>query len=250
MNKLFVHWVEHFYWTLTNNQHSMSDTTQDVSVADATIVPEVAAVPEVTPENPEVTPENPEPTPEHSPLDDLSEEELLAAIEAAIEASEKPTEPVSFPEPKAKNAELDSEIQALLKQKESELEEAKRNLQEKQSQSEQIESAWWMLNQALPDLPDILTKLVAWEEGALPIFYRKDFQERLQSDTVLWPLIDAHVRGEKPDYPGFIRSLAAAKMKSMPQTATAPKEPVIPANEEPQTPWAMLSRNKKTISLT
>ena len=51
-----------------------------------------------------------------------------------------------------------------------------------------------MLNEALPDLPDILTKLIAREENALPTFYRKDFQDRLQSDQILWPLVEAHIR--------------------------------------------------------
>ncbi len=110
--------------------------------------PEVESptVPEVTPTEPvvEPTPEVVTPT-ETSSLDDLSEDELMAAIEAAIEASEKPTEPVSFPKSTPKDevsADLNSEIKELLQLKESELAEAKRTLQEKQSQSEQIESAW------------------------------------------------------------------------------------------------------------
>lgn len=108
---------------------------------------ETPTVPEAEPTEPVVEPTTLEVVPptETSSLDDLSEDELMAAIEAAIAASEKPTEPVSFPkvQPKeAVSAELDSEIKALLQQKESELEEAKRTLQEKQSQSEQIESAW------------------------------------------------------------------------------------------------------------
>lgn len=94
------------------------------------------------------TPETPidastEAAPEVTPVvDDFSEEELQAAIDAALAAYEKPTEPVSFPKKEEVNVELDSEIQALLKQKDSELEETKRSLQEKQLQSEQIESAW------------------------------------------------------------------------------------------------------------
>jgi hypothetical protein len=51
----------------------------------------------------------------------------------------------------------------------------------------------------------------------------------LQKDSVLWPLIEAHIKGEQPDYPGFIRGLAAAKMKAMPKTADAEKEPTPPA---------------------
>jgi len=110
---------------------------------------ETSTTPETpTDASPEVTPEtstdaSPEATPEVTPVvDDFSEEELQAAIDAALAAYEKPTEPVSFPKKEEVNAELDSEIQALLKRKDSELEEARRSLQEKQSQSEQIESAW------------------------------------------------------------------------------------------------------------
>lgn len=115
-------------------------------VIEATPEVESPAVPEITPTEPAVEPaEEVVPPTETSSIDDLSEDELMAAIEAAIAASEKPTEPVSFPKVQPKeevSAELDSEIKELLKLKESELEEAKRTLQEKQSQSEQIESAW------------------------------------------------------------------------------------------------------------
>ena len=110
------------------------------------VTPEAVETPIET-ETP-ATPETPtdasiEATPEVTPVvDDFSEEELQAAIDAALAAYEKPPEPVSFPKKEEVRANLDSEIQALLQQKDSELEEAKRSLQEKQSQSEQIESAW------------------------------------------------------------------------------------------------------------
>lgn len=231
----------------------MSDVTNSTESVEAPVTPEVVVenAPEVTPE---VTPTEPqvEPTPEISSLDDLSEEELMAAIEAAIAASEKPTEPVSFPKVQPKeevSAELNSEIKELLQLKESELAEAKRTLQENQSTTEQIESAWWMLNEALPDLPDMTTKLIAWDADAIPVFYRKDFQERLQSDPILWPLIEAHGRWEKPDYPGFVRSLAASRVKAMPKTSEADKEPTIPEADQVLTAGQMLSRGKKTISL-
>ena len=154
MNKQIVHWVEHNLNTYPLNPHRMSDTIQDAPVETTEVVAEPTPVEPVVEEKVE----------QPSPLDDFTDEELQAAIEAAIAASEKPTEPVSFPKSQKEEgvkAELDSEIKALLQQKESELQEAKQTLQEKQSQSEQIESAWSMLNQALPDLPDILTKLIS-----------------------------------------------------------------------------------------
>ena len=106
---------------------------------EVTPTPETPATPEPSSETPEVTPET---TPETPVDNDFSDEELQAAIDAALAAYEKPTEPVSFPKKEEVRANLDSEIQALLQQNDSELEEAKRSLQEKQSQSEQIESAW------------------------------------------------------------------------------------------------------------
>jgi len=39
-------------------------------------------------------------------------------------------------------------------------------------------------------------------------------------------------------------------MKAMPKTSEAPNEPTIPAPDQIVTPGNILSRNKKTISLT
>ena len=103
---------------------------------------------------PVVEPEVPVPEPEPKIELDISEEDIQAAIDQALASFDKPTEPVSFPKEEAVKEDLNSEIQALLKQKESELESTK-------SELEQVESAWQMLNQAIPDLPDVLTKIVA-----------------------------------------------------------------------------------------
>lgn len=108
--------------------------------------PVVDPVPEAV--DPTPPPETPEPAPAEEKQDglgDLTDEELNAAIDAAQEildaAAKKPSKPTNFPEKKEAVA-LDSDIDALIQQKDTEIEAAKQTAQEATTKMQDVEKAW------------------------------------------------------------------------------------------------------------
>lgn len=222
------------------------------------VAPEVS---DITPET--VVSENPVVTePEMDIFNWMSEEELTTAIaEAMWKSSEStPTEPTSFKNKDDVTTEdpndLSSEIERLNNEiiwkvdLEAEIETLKDELTQKTEHTNQIEEAWASLTTEIPDLQDILTWIVAKSDDAVPLHYKKENWERVASNKVIWPLVLSLLKWEDLNIPEFVKSLTASRVNAMPRTSATSKEPTDVPSRSVQNAASILTKNRKTISIT
>jgi len=208
----------------------MSDTIIDTPSTTEPASPTVdtpAVTPEVTPGSTtdstttDIAPVTTD-TPSTDLIDEMSEAELLAAIDSIMNpvTSTRPTEPTSFPSETPAPAstpadDVNAEIARLTKEvelsvdKDAEIELMKGELQSKQESVDLVEKTWTAFAEAIPMLAEILPNFVkAGEDGTvsydnevIPLHFRPDNWKRVEENTIVGPLVTALLKGEQLDIP-------------------------------------------------